>query len=357
MPRPTKALQRAYQRRWMKKRRRQWVASKGGACVDCGSKKRICVQFPGGRTMVPWSFSAPKREAMLKDAFLRCRKCVDKIAVANRPKKPPKHGTENTYGRHRCRCDACRLAHRVFRSPHTKKPLRPYRPRPQHKQQQLQRLLRLLDHRGEQLARADIEFKAWLQTRLPKAERKARQDITAKATVMAVLAARGSLRVVTKPPPPTAFDLVRNLPESPACGDDIWNDLAEPLLFALMKAGTKGLSTGQAHDVVKNAGLPYHMVPDAIAWLHINNMAAWRRRRWYDPAVAMDACEDGVVHEGKRWRKRGKKGKVGVAAVAPVADDAPDASDAPMANDAADAIFSLELDGEIPGAYRLQRHA
>jgi hypothetical protein len=112
---------------------------------------------------------------------------------------------------------------------------------------------------------------------------------------------------------PTAFQLVQNLEESPASGDDVWNDLALPVLAALMSAGAAGMTTSTANGVAKDAGLPYHMAPDAIAWLHIQGMAAWRGRRWYDAAVAPAESEasdaSDAPEERGTWKKRGKKPK------------------------------------------------
>lgn len=314
MPKATRELQTAYQSEWLKKRRLAWVASQGGVCVQCGGSDRVKVTFPGGRKTVPWSFGAAKREALLQGAYLLCWECSNAHAVSLRVKKPVVHGTENTYGKHGCRCEPCRAAKKACYNRNKPEGRRKQRTA----EDMRQRLLGLLRQQGARLER---------------------QEKAATEAAVAVLVKRGSLRLPPPPPMPTAFDLVAELPESPACGDDIWNDLAAPLLFFLMERGPRGCTTAEASGVAKAAGMTYGMAPDAIAWLHINGMAAWRGRRWYDAAVAHLATDAPCAPEVGTWKKRGKKSK---------GYDAPDASDAPGATDAGD----LELEGELPGPRR-----
>jgi len=249
--------QAAYQNAWMKQRRTEWVAAKGGLCVQCGSTDRVMVVIPGSKLHSVWAWSAAKRAALLVDAYLLCFGCNNKKAVANRPKKAPVHGRENTYGKHGCRCPACCAAKaaaeaRRYRLKHPVESLRRPR-RPQRSLPELQaHLLGLLLH---------------------QAKRKAKQDAFAKETVRRVLAERARLT------PPSLKVLVKTLEETPACNDPIWNTLAEPTWLALL-ATPGGLVASDASAAGRKAGLGYSLSWEALAWLELQGLARWGGGRW-----------------------------------------------------------------------------
>jgi hypothetical protein len=72
---------RAYQNRWTKKRRRDWIRD-NGPCADCGTKRKLDVEFPvGRRTNKVWTYTEKKRTAMLRGAVVRCRRCREARAA------------------------------------------------------------------------------------------------------------------------------------------------------------------------------------------------------------------------------------------------------------------------------------
>ncbi len=75
------ALQRAYQRQWMRDRRAEGLAAMGGKCVRCGSKDRLEVDHIDPTSKVThrvWAMGRAKREAELAKCQLLCRSCHQK---------------------------------------------------------------------------------------------------------------------------------------------------------------------------------------------------------------------------------------------------------------------------------------
>ncbi len=100
---------RKYQREWIARRRAAWIATKGGACAECGSTKRIEIDHvdPAKKSVNAaslWSRTKAYREAELEKCQLLCRECHD----LKSGREPAPHGSANRYQRHGCRCEACR---------------------------------------------------------------------------------------------------------------------------------------------------------------------------------------------------------------------------------------------------------
>lgn len=110
MPRPTKDLQREYQRKWVAERRAKAMA--GASCVRCGSTDSLELDHIDPKTKVDhkiWSWSQQRREAEIAKCQWLCQRCHIEKSLADRGSSPAKCGTLTRY-RHGCRCDACRLA-------------------------------------------------------------------------------------------------------------------------------------------------------------------------------------------------------------------------------------------------------
>jgi len=112
MPYKDREAQRAYQREWMARRRREWIEAHG-PCVDCGSwtdDLEVDHADPASKVMNPtlvWSRRAAVRDAELAKCVVRCHNCHLRKTSHERA---PQHGTDNMYGKHGCRCDPCRAA-------------------------------------------------------------------------------------------------------------------------------------------------------------------------------------------------------------------------------------------------------
>lgn len=111
MPYKTKALQRRYQRGWLQRRRREWIASKGGVCRACGGTDRLEAHHIDPRTKIShnvWSWTAERRIAELAKCEVLCHDChLKETQKQVRERFPIRHGTTANY-RRGCRCAACR---------------------------------------------------------------------------------------------------------------------------------------------------------------------------------------------------------------------------------------------------------
>lgn len=77
MPYADPDKQRAYQREWMAKRRREWLDA-NGPCIDCGSRESLEVDHVNAAEKVShnvWSWSQMRRDAELAKCVVRCRRC------------------------------------------------------------------------------------------------------------------------------------------------------------------------------------------------------------------------------------------------------------------------------------------
>ena len=110
MPYLNADLQREFQRNWMKRRRDEWIESKGGVCALCGSDDRLEVDHIDRSTkeFYPrdiWSRRAEVRHAELAKCQVLCRTCHE--SKSWNELVSPVHGTSGWYNRG-CRCVDCR---------------------------------------------------------------------------------------------------------------------------------------------------------------------------------------------------------------------------------------------------------
>jgi hypothetical protein len=109
MPYKDREKQRAFQRAWIQRRRKEWLAD-NGPCEKCGSKKDLIVASPDRTKPIPhrvWTHSAKRRDRVLSGCIVLCRDCF-----LRHLHPPPAHGTVARYSsrRYPCRCELCRAA-------------------------------------------------------------------------------------------------------------------------------------------------------------------------------------------------------------------------------------------------------
>ena len=98
--------------------REAWIAA-NGPCAICGSRERLEVDHEEPETKVShrvWSWSQRRRDIELQKCQVLCSRCHKKKTRAWNNAKPIQHGTDGAYTRRRCRCGACREAHRVAKA-------------------------------------------------------------------------------------------------------------------------------------------------------------------------------------------------------------------------------------------------
>jgi hypothetical protein len=102
-----------YQNAWLKRRRQEWLATQG-ACVRCGSWKKLEVDHIDPEQKVShriWSLSEKRRLAELEKCQVLCHGCHLKKTAADRAAKVL-HATLTMY-RNGCRCRACKAVHAI----------------------------------------------------------------------------------------------------------------------------------------------------------------------------------------------------------------------------------------------------
>lgn len=100
----------AFARAWRAKRRAEWVASRGGACEQCGSTTDLEVDHidPATKLYNPgqvWTARAEIREAELAKCQVLCKSCHLEKSWGHQMHV---HGTRAMYTKHKCRCEECR---------------------------------------------------------------------------------------------------------------------------------------------------------------------------------------------------------------------------------------------------------
>jgi len=104
--------QRTYQREWVAKNRADFL--RGKVCKQCGSSDRLEVDHVNRATKIDhkvWSWSPKRRAKELAKCQILCHDCHQE--KTSQEAAPP-HGVNTRYTspRWKCRCDACRKAHR-----------------------------------------------------------------------------------------------------------------------------------------------------------------------------------------------------------------------------------------------------
>jgi 5-methylcytosine-specific restriction endonuclease McrA len=110
---------RDYQLAFVTKRKREWIESKGGKCVKCGSTRNLEVDHKDqdNKTFNPrdiWSRSEEVRKKELKDCQVLCESChEDKTALQNSKNGEAALlacGTAEKF-ENGCRCFTCKEEH------------------------------------------------------------------------------------------------------------------------------------------------------------------------------------------------------------------------------------------------------
>lgn len=89
---------RAYQLRWVTARRDEWIQSKGGKCVVCGSTHQLEVDhiLPELKEFNPknvWGLKKEKREAELAKCQVLCKLCHIEKSKIDMTERQDKNGT------------------------------------------------------------------------------------------------------------------------------------------------------------------------------------------------------------------------------------------------------------------------
>jgi hypothetical protein len=106
--------QRASQREWCAKNRREWLEA-NGPCVDCGSWIDLEVDHNDRSSKTShsvWSWSPTRRKHELAKCSPRCKVC-HKAKTNREVYGERQHGTSAMWRRAGCRCDECRRYKRV----------------------------------------------------------------------------------------------------------------------------------------------------------------------------------------------------------------------------------------------------
>jgi 5-methylcytosine-specific restriction endonuclease McrA len=103
--------QRQFQREWVARNRRSWLAEHG-PCCECGSRKNLQVDHVNPAKKVDhkvWSWSPARRKKELAKCQVLCGDCHKKKTAAYR-RRHFRHGMYSMYKSGGCRCDKCRAA-------------------------------------------------------------------------------------------------------------------------------------------------------------------------------------------------------------------------------------------------------
>ena len=114
MPYKDKDKQREYQREWMAKRREEYFAGK--KCLQCGGVDNFELHHRDPDTKVSHrvcSWAKDRREKELKKCGILCYECHIKKTIEQFSVEW-EHGTPYGYRTHRCRCNDCREAHKLY---------------------------------------------------------------------------------------------------------------------------------------------------------------------------------------------------------------------------------------------------
>jgi hypothetical protein len=99
---------RAYQRKWVAARRKEWFTGK--RCTRCKSTERLELDHIDRKTKVTnsiWSWSEERRDAEIAKCQVLCHICHVKKSI-EKDWLQPAHGQNGMYEKHGCRCALCR---------------------------------------------------------------------------------------------------------------------------------------------------------------------------------------------------------------------------------------------------------
>jgi 5-methylcytosine-specific restriction endonuclease McrA len=111
-----KEYQRDYQRKWIKKRRQDWVDD-NGPCRQCGSSESLEVDHirredKTMHTASIWSKRKEVRDLELSKCQVLCKVCHLKKTIEESNYPGLIHGSISGYDKHKCRCEDCKLTKR-----------------------------------------------------------------------------------------------------------------------------------------------------------------------------------------------------------------------------------------------------
>ena len=108
--------QREYARRWMAERRASFFKDK--VCVTCGANDRLELDHIDPSLKEDhkiWSWSEQRRNEELAKCQVLCHGChLQKTIKQLVRSHSPIHGTHNEYAAHKCRCELCTEAQRLY---------------------------------------------------------------------------------------------------------------------------------------------------------------------------------------------------------------------------------------------------
>jgi len=114
MPYKDPEKNKAYQREYAAKRRRDWF--KGKTCARCSSIDRLKLSYKESdkATRNLWFLSKKRQEAELKKCWVLCHRCrTEKETTDTYGRAVWSHGTRAMY-RRGCRCRRCKDAQRYY---------------------------------------------------------------------------------------------------------------------------------------------------------------------------------------------------------------------------------------------------
>jgi hypothetical protein len=106
MPYADKNEQREYQRKWMRRRKANWLLDK--KCAVCGSRTALEIDHVDPELKIShrvWSWAVKKRDIELAKCQVLCaRHHVEKSTAA---RQHDNHGTHLSRRKHKCKCFSC----------------------------------------------------------------------------------------------------------------------------------------------------------------------------------------------------------------------------------------------------------
>lgn len=112
-----KEARKEYNRKWIAKRRQEWIDEQGGKCVLCGSTTNLEVDHidPSLKLYKPsdlWSLSKtnPRRIAELNKCRVLCAVCHQ--TKTSKEQMTTEHGDAMYHGPLKCKCVVCKAGHK-----------------------------------------------------------------------------------------------------------------------------------------------------------------------------------------------------------------------------------------------------
>lgn len=104
MPYKNKDQQRAYQRRWIQRRRQEYF-DMHGSCIKCGSSDNLCLHHKNKNAKIShkiWSWSNQRQLDELSKCVVMCERCHNHLHT----QQSMRHGLSRYQAG--CRCNICK---------------------------------------------------------------------------------------------------------------------------------------------------------------------------------------------------------------------------------------------------------